>query len=89
MSPRIALPKRAVDISGQKFSMLKAIKPVGVNEESQVLWEFLCDCGSSKILSAKRVRSRKYGNQTKSCGCLRFRKIRESFTDFEGVPNCD
>lgn len=50
-----------IDITGQKFNRLTAIKYVGKSK-----WLFQCDCGKQVIIAAANV---KRGN-TMSCGCL-------------------
>lgn len=55
-----------IDITGQRFGRLTAIKYVGSKDGgSQYLCR--CDCGNEKILSARRLRA----GQVKSCGCLK------------------
>lgn len=53
--------KNIVDITGQKFGKLTAVKPLGKG-----LWLFNCDCGSEKITR----KSNAISGDTKSCGCL-------------------
>lgn len=55
-----------MDITGQKFSRLTAVKQVGRDKGRQALWEFKCDCGNTCITRASSARN---GN-TRSCGCL-------------------
>ena len=61
---------RAVDIKGQTFHYLTAIKPVG-SSKSGVVWECRCKCGKTTKTTAKNLRS---GN-TKSCGCLNSERV--------------
>ena len=61
---------RAVDIMGQTFHYLTAIKPVG-SSKSGVVWECRCKCGKTTKTTAKNLRS---GN-TKSCGCLNSERV--------------
>lgn len=56
---------KAIDITGQKFSRLTAIKRVGTNNDGRPVWLFLCDCGNEHTVNSKDVR---YGH-SKSCGC--------------------
>jgi hypothetical protein len=56
---------RAVDISGQRFERLLAIKRVS-SDKRGVIWQFACDCGKEYFGLAKAVR---YG-KVRSCGCL-------------------
>jgi len=65
------LPKRAQDITGQKFNRLTAIRFLGyVYSPSggvKQMWEFLCECG--KITQS--VKNNITNNHTQSCGCYR------------------
>ena len=54
-----------VDITGQKFGMLTAISPTEKRENGAVVWLCQCDCGRTKEISGRALRS---GIQT-SCGC--------------------
>lgn len=58
----------AVDITGQKFGLLKAIRPTEQRgSDKSVVWEFECKCGNKKLLPLKSIRGK---NAVKSCGCL-------------------
>lgn len=59
---------RAINIAGEKFGRLLAIKPTVKRDGwGKVKWECLCDCGNTFFVeSAKLV----IGN-TMSCGCIR------------------
>lgn len=56
---------RKIDLSGQKFGKLTALKDVGRTNSGNILWECLCECGRTHIVAQGNLR---YGN-TKSCGC--------------------
>jgi hypothetical protein len=60
----------AIDIAGQRFGRLVAVKPVVgarfANGKAKRQWEFLCDCGNTTVSTVAMVR---WGN-TRSCGCL-------------------
>jgi hypothetical protein len=56
---------RAVDITGQRFGRLVALRDAGSRRGSR-LWECRCDCGSLFLATGKAMKS---GN-TLSCGCL-------------------
>jgi len=58
--------KKLIDISGQKFGRLTAIRFLRKNK-SQYYWECKCDCGNVVEIDSGRLRS----GATKSCGCLR------------------
>jgi len=54
-----------IDITGQKFGMLTAVKFIEIKFRTSI-WLFKCDCGVEKKIYSSNVKS---GN-TKSCGCL-------------------
>lgn len=56
---------KRIDITGQKFGRLTAIRDVGSIGKGR-RWECLCDCGNTTIVNLKDLRCSK----TKSCGCL-------------------
>lgn len=58
------MPKR-IDITGQKFNRLTAIKYTGLNKNRLSTWLFRCDCGIEKIIVTQNVKS----GIVKSCGC--------------------
>jgi hypothetical protein len=56
---------KPVDISGQRFGKLIAIKP-SHSSPVGIVWLFNCDCGAQHYRLAKAIRSK--GNKA-SCGC--------------------
>lgn len=60
-------PKRAIDLTGERFGRLTAIKCIRREESEGCMWLCKCDCGNETVVSTKRLRS---GN-TRSCGCLK------------------
>lgn len=63
------------DYSGQKFNRLTAVKLVLKDDKwNDHIWLFSCDCGNSKNIRIKSVRS----NHTKSCGCYKSELLAES-----------
>lgn len=59
--------KAKADIAGQRFGRLTVVCPTQERDASgSVVWECLCDCGSTAFFSVSRL---KHG-KTKSCGCL-------------------
>lgn len=54
-----------LDLTGKKFNRLTGIKPIGVNNSGQYVWEWLCDCGNTHVTVATSV----IQEHTKSCGC--------------------
>jgi hypothetical protein len=62
-----------IDISGQKFHRLTAVKAIGSTKRG-VSWLCRCDCGSEPTVATSSLRNGK----TKSCGCLQKEKASES-----------
>lgn len=59
-----------LDVTGQKFNHLTAIKVAGRDKYGRATWLFRCDCGKEVVLGLNNVRT---GN-TKSCGCLKHKR---------------
>jgi hypothetical protein len=57
---------RPIDITGQRFGRLTAIKPVGRAKSGLVLWLCHCECGNSHIVAACTLKQ----GRSRSCGCL-------------------
>jgi len=56
-----------IDMTGQKFNRLTAIRRDGYMYKHCVAWLCRCDCGNYKTLPGFIIRS----GHTKSCGCIR------------------
>lgn len=63
---------RMVDITGQRFGRLVAVRPTDKRRSGKVLWECICDCGNTTLTTSNALKS---GN-TASCGCL-YRETRQ------------
>ena len=63
-------PNKAMDITGQRFGKLTAIRPTDQRRDKGVVWECKCDCGNTTYVKAGALRS---GNTT-SCGCEKGKK---------------
>lgn len=59
--------KGRIDITGQRYGRLVAVRHTRTIAGRGTLWLFRCDCGSATEASSSNVR----GGQVKSCGCLR------------------
>jgi hypothetical protein len=64
------------NLSNRKINNLTVI---GINKKNEkvngeLLWECKCDCGNTTFIVGSKLR----GNHTKSCGCLRRRKLEDS-----------
>jgi hypothetical protein len=64
----------SIDITGERFGRLIAIKPTEERKGTNIKWIFKCDCGNEKVISISNVRTA----ITKSCGCLRKELIKLS-----------
>ena len=58
---------KGVDITGQRFGKLVAIRRTDERREGSIVWECLCDCGKTAFVPVKCL----HPDGTKSCGCLR------------------
>lgn len=56
-----------LNISGQRYGRLLAIRPTDMRQSNCVVWEFKCDCGNTCFKGVSNVRT---GNSV-SCGCVR------------------
>lgn len=57
---------RPLDISGQRYGRLTAVKRVALTDR-HTKWLFNCDCGQETVVHLDAVRA----GATRSCGCLR------------------
>ena len=60
------MPRR-IDLTGQRFGRLVALKFTGDDKNRHRLWECRCDCGRTVNIDINSLRSGK----SKSCGCSR------------------
>ena len=58
------MPSR-IDLSGQRFGHLTALKDSGERKHRHVVWECICDCGKKTPVISYNLRR----GHTKSCGC--------------------
>jgi hypothetical protein len=69
------MPNKRIDIAGQKFGSLTALKPVGTDKKGTIIWECLCDCGKHSLVRGTHLR---FGQVTccggKGRGCVRERE---------------
>jgi hypothetical protein len=56
-----------IDITGQRFGRLVAIKDAGRTQGSRVIWACRCDCGATATVDGVLLRR----GQVASCGCLK------------------
>jgi hypothetical protein len=55
-----------IDISGNKYGRLTAVRRVGNSKDNHAIWLFACDCGKKRAVRSADVKCGK----TQSCGCL-------------------
>jgi hypothetical protein len=55
-----------VDMTGQTFGRLTAIRRVGTSPDRKALWFCNCSCGDTTVATGKDMRS----GHVQSCGCL-------------------
>lgn len=72
-------PRNTVDLTGQRFGRLVALRDVGSKNQLRI-WEFQCDCGKIIQIAGRRAVS---GN-TKSCGCQKIDSLKAQKTDHTG-----
>lgn len=58
--------ERWLDLKGQRYGRLVALRPVEETGKQTERWECICDCGKRCVVSKINLRS----GITKSCGCL-------------------
>ena len=63
---------KIIDITGQRFGKLTALRYDHKDKENKAIWECRCDCGNIVYVSGKALRT---GN-TKSCGCGKVERAR-------------
>ena len=67
---------KRMNITGQKFGRLTAIKFIEMRKNYHQYWLFKCDCGKEKVIKMDCVLCK----HTKSCGCLNLELVsRRSF----------
>lgn len=65
------LHKNALDLRGEKFGRLTAIRPVGRDKAGSILWECECECGGMVVVLVGDLRR----GHTQSCGCLQRERV--------------
>jgi hypothetical protein len=58
------VPGKVIDITGVRFGKLIALSIVGKDSRNNYKWEFICDCGNTKVSTVNQVRR----GSVKSCG---------------------
>lgn len=60
-----------IDLTGQKFGKLTAVRYKGVRGRRRTYWECVCECGNTVCVASVHLKS----GHTKSCGCLKIERI--------------
>ena len=58
---------KSIDITGQRFGRLVAIRDIGKDKHRMRVWECMCDCGT---ITTARAYDLMHGDK-KSCGCYK------------------
>lgn len=61
---------KPLDLTGQRFGQLTAVKPTDERRYKNVIWECKCDCGRITYVSAHNLQS----GGSNSCGCKKGRR---------------
>lgn len=57
---------KVIDLTGQRFGKLVAIRKVGSDRNGKAIWECRCDCGKRTVARSYHLRTQ----MVRSCGCL-------------------
>ena len=60
-----------VDLTGQRFGQLTAVRPTEKRSGHSVVWECVCDCGNTAFVAVQSLKS----GGTTSCGCLKIEDL--------------
>ena len=69
---RVALPRRARNITGNIFGKALAIVPVGVSKHGDMQWLCVCHCGKRFVRIAGNLGRATSQTTRQSCGCLNY-----------------
>lgn len=78
----IELPKNTTPLYNKEVGELTVLYPYGRNANNCLMWLCHCRCGTYCGVTGRKLGNTV--NQTKSCGCLRNKKIREKASIQEG-----
>ena len=68
--------RKIIDLTGQRFGRLTAIKIIGRTNSGLIKWELKCDCGNKTCASTGSLRI----GDVNSCGCLHKEIVSKMFT---------
>lgn len=66
-----------LDITGQQFGRLLAIRKVSKTKQGGWMWLCLCNCGKEVIVASCNLKN----GATKSCGCLNKERLPTYYAD--------
>ncbi|GAH72547.1 unnamed protein product, partial [marine sediment metagenome] len=72
----ITLRGNAKDLTGETFSKLTAIAPVGRTPMGNITWLCICKCGTETVAASGNIRR----GRVQSCGCHRVETSRKNLT---------
>lgn len=78
------MARKAIDLSGQRFGMLKVIRRHNPGLAGP-LWLCKCDCGRTCIVQGRYLRS----GEVQSCGCMPKGQKRKAMSDREMCSGSD
>lgn len=58
--------RKKIDITGEKFGYLTALRPTEKRSHGCVVWECKCDCGETTFVPTERLKS----GLKSTCGCI-------------------
>lgn len=73
----------SIDITGQRFGRLTAVRKTDEHLGNSIIWECQCDCGNVCKVASVNLRN---GN-TKSCGCIASEVHKKSFKTAKSKRN--
>jgi hypothetical protein len=72
------MPRKIIDLTGQKFGRLTVVRRDGSNKHKKAIWFCKCDCGNEKRVTTGNLKS----GGVRSCGCLQIEiRTRHSKSD--------
>ena len=63
--------RKPLDLAGQQFGKLVAIRSEGSNNQGNAMWLCQCECGNTVVVNSQNLKN----NHTKSCGCSKSEAI--------------
>jgi hypothetical protein len=70
------------NIENKRFGRLLVLSKFGKNKHNKILWNTICDCGTTKIVIGTSLNN----GTTQSCGCLQKEKASQANKKFDSNP---